>query len=56
MKDLNIPQGSRIFLIIRDEKEILPDGNSLILEGDMLVIAGLSDKSLDFLKILKDEN
>ncbi|AUN25549.1 sodium:proton antiporter [Clostridium botulinum] len=56
LKDLNIPQGARIFLILRDEKEILPDGNSEILEGDVLLIAGLSDKSLDFLKILKNEN
>ncbi|MCR1934224.1 cation:proton antiporter [Clostridium tepidum] len=56
LKDLNIPQGSRIFLIIREEKELIPDGNSQILEGDVLLIAGLSDKSLDFLKILKDEN
>ncbi len=56
LKDLSIPQGARIFLILRDEKEILPDGNSEILEGDVLLIAGLSDKSLDFLKILKDQN
>ncbi|WP_251859535.1 cation:proton antiporter [Clostridium sp. Marseille-Q2269] len=55
LKDLNIPQGARIFLIIRDEQEILPDGNSLILEGDMLLIAGLADKSLEFLQILNDE-
>ncbi|MDS1002472.1 cation:proton antiporter [Clostridium sporogenes] len=56
LKDLNIPQGARIFLIIREEKELIPDGSSQILEGDVLLIAGLSDKSLDFLKILKDEN
>ncbi|NEZ46219.1 sodium:proton antiporter [Clostridium niameyense] len=54
LKELNFPIGCRIFLIIRDENEILPNGDTIILEGDVLVIAGLQDKSSDFINLLSN--
>lgn len=32
LKDLSLPRSFRIFIIIRDENEILPDGNTEILK------------------------
>lgn len=40
LKDIDFPDGCRIFLIVRNAKEILPDGNTVILENDKLVAVG----------------
>jgi len=36
--DLNFPEDSRIILVVRDEKNIVPSGGTIIEEGDILSI------------------
>jgi len=52
LKDIDFPYGSRVFLIIRDNTEILPDGNTIIREGDQVIIAGTSEHNEQMLDIL----
>lgn len=40
LKDCKFPIGCRIFLIIRDGSELMPNANSTIEEGDLLILAG----------------
>ena len=42
LKELKFPSNFRIFEIIRDGVEFLPDGDTKILKGDRLIIAGLT--------------
>jgi len=52
LKELRFSSDFRIFEIIRDGVEMLPDGDTKILKGDRLVIAGLTSQMDETLKIL----
>ncbi|WP_373898887.1 cation:proton antiporter [Haloimpatiens sp. FM7315] len=54
LQELSFPNCFRIFLIIRNEKEILPKGDTIILKGDRLLIAGLSQKMDYVLELLNE--
>ncbi len=43
LRDINFPDGCRIFLIVRGNQEVLPDGNTEILSGDKLVAVGFPE-------------
>jgi trk system potassium uptake protein TrkA len=52
LKELKFPSDFRIFEIIRDGVEFLPDGDTKILKGDRLIIAGLTSSIEETLIIL----
>ncbi|MFT5874504.1 MAG: trk system potassium uptake protein TrkA [Clostridium sp.] len=52
LKELRFSSDFKIFEIIRDGVEILPDGETKILKGDRLVIAGLTSNMDETLRIL----
>ncbi|MBK5240000.1 cation:proton antiporter [Clostridium sp.] len=52
LKKLRFSTDFRIFEIIRDGVEILPDGDTKILKGDRLIIAGLTSNMDETLRIL----
>lgn len=52
LKEISFPYRFRVFLIIRDGKEILPIAETEILKGDRLIIAGLANKVDDVLNFL----
>ena len=52
LKDIKLPRECRIFLIERNEEEILPDGETILLNGDVILLAGISsnvEKVVDIL-------
>lgn len=40
---IDFPKECRVFLIIRNNLEIIPDGNTRILEGDRIIVVGLKE-------------
>lgn len=56
LKDIELPYGSRVFLIIRGEEEILPDGNTIIKEGDRVIIAGTLEYNKQVVDMLHESN
>ncbi|KGN01153.1 sodium:proton antiporter [Clostridium novyi A str. 4570] len=52
LKEISFPYRFRVFLIIRDGKEILPAAETQILKGDRLIIAGLANKVDEVLNFL----
>lgn len=52
LKDIKFPRGCRVFLLIRDEHEIVPDGNTIVKEGDVLILGGIKDKEEMMLKVI----
>ncbi|MFA9399419.1 MAG: cation:proton antiporter [Clostridiaceae bacterium] len=43
LKDVKFPDHCRVFLILRDGEEILPNGETIIRDGDKVVLAGLDN-------------
>jgi trk system potassium uptake protein TrkA len=54
LKEIDFPHGCRVFLIVRDDIEILPEGDTRILEGDRLILVGLSEKVDDVITELNE--
>ncbi|EDS77634.1 sodium/hydrogen exchanger family protein [Clostridium botulinum C str. Eklund] len=54
LKEISFPYRFRVFLIIRDGKEILPIAETQILKGDRLIIAGLASKVDEVLNFLNE--
>ncbi len=52
LKEINFPHKFRVFMIVRENVEILPIADTKILKGDRLIIAGLADKSEEIIKLL----
>ncbi len=52
LKELRFSSDFRIFEIIRDGVEILPDGETKILKGDRLIIAGLTSNMDETRRVL----
>lgn len=52
LKEINFPHKFRVFIIVRENVEILPIADTKILKGDRLIIAGLADKSEEIIKLL----
>jgi trk system potassium uptake protein TrkA len=50
IKDIDLPEGSLIISIIREESAVVPKGNSEILENDILLILAENEKILERLK------
>lgn len=44
LKDVAFPKSCRIVMIIRDEKEVLPNGETALQQGDVLLLAGVKEK------------
>lgn len=41
LRDIEFPSGCRVFMIMRDGEEILPDGDTVMQMGDILLVAGI---------------
>lgn len=41
LKEIKFPSNCRIFMILRDEEEFLPNGNTVLEKGDVLLVAGI---------------
>ncbi|MEW8956975.1 cation:proton antiporter [Clostridium sp.] len=52
LKDIKLPRECRIFLIERNEEEILPDGETILLNGDMILLAGISPNVEEVVDVL----
>ncbi|MFD3156615.1 cation:proton antiporter [Haloimpatiens sp. FM7330] len=52
LQEIDFPHGFRVFLIIRNGVEILPEGDNRIMKGDRLIIAGLTKELDNILSIL----
>ncbi|MCY6369128.1 cation:proton antiporter [Clostridium ganghwense] len=52
LKEIDFPYKFRVFMIVRNNIEILPVADTKILKGDRLIIAGLANKSEDVIKLL----
>lgn len=52
LKEINFPHKFRVFMVVRNNKEILPTADTKILKGDRLIIAGLANKSEEIIKLL----
>ncbi len=50
LKELNLPKGCLVTLLTRDQKSIVPYGNTKLIAGDKILIIGETEK----LKILKE--
>lgn len=55
IKDIEFPPNCRIFIIIRDSKEIIPDGNTLLKENDILVLGGIKSNQNEMLELITGE-
>lgn len=54
LKDISFPENCRVFMIIRDEKEIIPNGETVLMLGDILILAGIKDHEEDMLKVVNN--
>ncbi len=55
LKDMNIREGVLITALIRGNKNIIPDGNTVIQADDHAIIVSLAGKLESLDDILKDE-
>ncbi|NRZ98336.1 cation:proton antiporter [Clostridium tetanomorphum] len=54
LKDISFPKNCRVFMIIRDEKEIIPNGETVLMLGDIVILAGIKDHEEDMLKVVNN--
>lgn len=52
LRDVLWPSGALVIKIIRGEEEISPDGNTHMLEGDILIVRGKTAEKEDYLESL----
>ncbi len=52
VRDVLWPSGALVVSVLRGEETISPDGNTLILEGDILVVEGKTDDKRDYFESL----
>ncbi|MBA5850390.1 cation:proton antiporter [Clostridium sp. cel8] len=56
IKDIEFPPNCRIFLVVRDSKEIIPDGNTVLKESDILVLGGIKSNQRDMIALITNQN
>ena len=52
LKEWKLPAGCRVFSIIRDDKEIMPTADTVLEEGDHLIVAGVRSAVEDTINML----
>lgn len=52
LKEIPFPKNCIVFLLIRDELEIVPNGNTILLQGDILILAGMQEQEEEMLSIV----
>lgn len=55
LKEIKFPQSSRVFMIIRDDKEILPNGETILKYGDILILGGVKQHEKEVLQLICGE-
>ncbi|WP_297630338.1 cation:proton antiporter [uncultured Clostridium sp.] len=52
LKDCNFPSSCRIFSFIRNDEEIVPNGNTILKDGDLLILVGTHDHVEETMELL----
>ncbi len=55
LKNIAFPPSCRILMIIRGEKEILPNGETVLEPGDLLLLAGVKANEKKMMKLVESE-
>ncbi|MGL4873755.1 MAG: cation:proton antiporter [Clostridium sp.] len=56
LKDCNFPSTCRIFSYIRNDEEIIPNGNSILKDGDIIILVGTHDHVEETINLLGNQN
>lgn len=57
LSEIKFPSSCRIFMVIRDEEELLPTGDTVLKKGDILLMAGIKTNEEKMMNlIMKDIN
>lgn len=56
LKEINFPKNSRIFMIVRNNNEILPNGETVLKQGDILILGGIKHYEKETLELICGEN
>ncbi len=52
LKEIKFPQSCRILMIMRENEEILPNGETILRKGDVLLLAGIKENETQMLKMV----
>lgn len=52
LKEIKFPEGCRIVLLVRNNKEIIPTGNTTLEPGDILLLAGVKEFESEMLRLV----
>ena len=52
LKDCKFPSGCRVFSITRNEQEFMPNANTKLVNGDLIILAGEKDKVYETMEVL----
>lgn len=54
LKEIKFPEGCRILLLIRNDEEIIPTGNTILQNGDILLLAGVKEFESEMLHLINE--
>jgi len=54
LRDIKFPTGCRVFMIMRGGEELLPDGDTVLKMGDILLVAGIRAHEDEMLDLIGD--
>lgn len=55
IRDVKFPPNCRIFIIIRDSKEIIPEGDTVLKEDDTLVLGGIKSNQDEMVNLITNQ-
>ncbi|NCB51020.1 MAG: sodium:proton antiporter [Clostridia bacterium] len=54
LRDIKFPSGCRVFMIMREGEELLPDGDTVMKMGDILLVAGIKAHEDEMVGLIGD--
>lgn len=54
LKEIKFPKNCIVFLVIRNDHKLVPNGDTQLLEGDILILAGVKESENDMLKVVNN--
>ena len=55
IRNIKFPPNCRIFIIIRDSKEIIPEGDTALREDDTLVLGGIKSNQDEMVNLITNQ-
>lgn len=55
LREVNFPSHCRIFMVVRGEEELLPNGDTVLQKGDILLMAGMKTAENEMMNLVGEE-